>query len=96
MAKTDAPEDPAALIDEARQLRAQADEIEERAIRIAFKRAGWLEARAAQLLKMPRTSVQGLIGSRGRLRELGVALRRRRRDAGIGPGRPPKTDQGEA
>jgi hypothetical protein len=49
MSKIDGPEDPAAMIDEARQLRAQADEIEERAIRLAVEHVGWMEARAAQM-----------------------------------------------
>jgi hypothetical protein len=59
MATLAALENPTALIREARQLRADAGEVEERAIRLALEQVGWIEMRAAALLdKMPRTTLR--------------------------------------
>jgi hypothetical protein len=45
----DDSDDPRQLYDESRQLRAQADELEERAVRAALRRSRWLMRRVLHL-----------------------------------------------
>jgi hypothetical protein len=61
MAKPEAPESPAELFDRSRQLHAQGDELEEQALRAAFLQSRWLEAPAAKLLGIPRSSLRALL-----------------------------------
>jgi DNA-binding NtrC family response regulator len=60
---------PRERLDEARQLRAQADEIEAEAVRDALRETGGNVARAATLLGMLRSTLDRLLRS-GRLAEL--------------------------
>jgi DNA-binding NtrC family response regulator len=84
------PEDPAKArsfaerYDEIRQLRAQADELEEALFREALESCQWLELPAARVLGIPRTTFQTLL--KGRLRALGEEAARRREAMGYGRG----------
>jgi hypothetical protein len=80
MAKTDPPRSLADRYDEIRQLRAQADELEETLFREALESFQWLELPAARALGIPRTSFQTLL--RGRFRALGEEAARRREAMG--------------
>ncbi len=79
---------PAQIMEMVRQLRAQADEMEEGAICDALRRCGGFESRAAELLKMPRSTLKTLLLHR--LKELGEEARRLRGDdyKGGNPHRP--------
>ncbi len=96
MADNDTPkdaQDPAAgLAERYRQvleLRAQADSQEGEVVLAALEAAGWLEARAAAYLGIPRQTFQYLIGPKGRHPELGKRAAQRRAKKGYTTGRPP-------
>ena len=78
---------PRERLEQASQLRAQAHMVEEEAVRAALQEGSWLEARAATLLGMPRSSLIRLLT--GRLRDLGDEAAMRRARSGYRTGRPP-------
>jgi DNA-binding NtrC family response regulator len=87
MPRTDAPASAgslAARYDEIRQLRAQADELEEALFREALQSCQWLELPAARALGIPRSSLRKLLN--GRLRTLGEGAARKRAALGYGRG----------
>lgn len=86
-----ADDDLRTRLDEAKQLRQQADAIEAEVIHDALERSGWLVARASSLLGYPQTSsLQRLLETRHAA--LGDEAKKKRAAMGYSTGRPKKRE----
>lgn len=90
MSTPDTPQDPAAMMARATELRREADAIEADAIRAALEASGWRAQPAAEMLGIPYTSLLQVL--KGRHKAIGAQLEKMRQKIGgvRRPGSPAK------